>query len=103
MKLWLDDLHPAPDGWVWLKTAQDFIDALQTYNGNISEISLDHDLGDSKQDGTWLCNWIETQTHIGTLYPILKWHVHSANPVGKARMETILRNADRFWDSHYKM
>jgi hypothetical protein len=67
-KLWLDDERPAPEGWLWLKTAQAAIDALQRFKNiaedeplrtrlaqfdsglpdiwTISHMSFDHDLAD---------------------------------------------------------
>jgi hypothetical protein len=74
-KLWVDDLRPAPDGWLWAKTSAEAIDVLG--GGTIDAVSFDHDLGG--EDTTrpvvlWLC---EHDT-----WP-LKVHVHTANPVGR--------------------
>jgi hypothetical protein len=44
IRIWLDDLRPAPKNWIWVKTAQDTINLLNT--NEVCEISLDHDLGD---------------------------------------------------------
>lgn len=54
MKLWVDDLRPPPDDtWVWSKTSQNAIDTLMLAGlGEITEISLDHDLG-----GDDTCPW----------------------------------------------
>jgi len=30
MKIWLDDIRPAPEGWVWCKTAEVVIERLMT-------------------------------------------------------------------------
>jgi hypothetical protein len=43
MKVWHDDVRPAPDGWVWARTNEVAQHLLLT--GEVSEISLDHDLG----------------------------------------------------------
>jgi hypothetical protein len=44
MRVWLDDRRPPPDGeWAWVKTPEEAIELLAT--GEVSEISLDHDLG----------------------------------------------------------
>lgn len=43
MKLWHDDTRPAPDGWVWARTNREARRYLRT--GEVTEISLDHDLG----------------------------------------------------------
>lgn len=44
MKLWLDDERPAPDGWQWVKTADEAIYALR--DNLITHMSFDHDLAD---------------------------------------------------------
>lgn len=43
IRLWLDDVRPAPEGWTWIKT----VDEAKTYlmAGDVNEASLDHDLG----------------------------------------------------------
>lgn len=43
MKLWLDDIRPAPEGWHWAKTLAEAKEAV--LNNEIEEMSLDHDLG----------------------------------------------------------
>lgn len=73
--LWVDDLRPAPHGWLWAKTSTEAIRLLSTHS--IVEMSLDHDLGGddtSRAVVLWLC---ETEKH----WPQAT-AVHSANPVG---------------------
>ena len=96
MKIWLDDVRPAPIGWVWVKSAREMIAALLDNNGDIEIVSLDHDLGESKEDGTWLTYWIEQEAYNGTLEPF-EWLIHSANPVGTKRMAITMKNAERYW------
>jgi hypothetical protein len=43
MKVWHDDIRPAPEGWTWARTNTDAIRLL--VENEVSEISLDHDLG----------------------------------------------------------
>lgn len=43
MKLWLDDVRPAPEGWRWVKTAGEALTLL--LRGGVKIASLDHDLG----------------------------------------------------------
>jgi len=100
MKVWLDDVRPAPSGWTWVKTAPACIELLA--HGDVTELSLDHDLGDDEQ---------------GTGYDVLAWmeeacardawsgfeptiDVHSANPVGRSRM---LAAIDGFRRQHRAM
>lgn len=43
MKLWLDDVRPAPEGWTWVKTVDEARARLVA--GGVDHLSLDHDLG----------------------------------------------------------
>jgi len=83
--LWLDDLRPAPEGWVWVKTAHEAIEQLAREAFDV--VSLDHDLGDDEGLGTGLdvLRWIEEQVFLhGYRAPELR--VHSMNPVGREKM-----------------
>lgn len=105
MKLWIDDVRPAPDGYVWCKSvieAQVKIEAVdwtnffnhipgsETLNYEDIEIELidiDHDAGDFACDGgdyIRLLDWLE---ETGRNYPI---SIHSMNPVGVANMRAII-------------
>ena len=44
--LWLDDVRPAPEGWVHVKTVEEAKGYL--VKGNVQRASLDHDLGDDE-------------------------------------------------------
>lgn len=94
MKLWVDDMRPAPDGYVWVKTVNDarayIIGAeiwLQKPN-LITLIDLDHDAGDYANDGgdyIRLLDWLE---ETGRNYPI---RIHSMNPVWVENMRRIIQ------------
>lgn len=45
MNLWLDDLRPAPDGWLWARNIADAQRLAEQHAGQITLASLDHDLG----------------------------------------------------------
>jgi len=60
------------------------------------EISFDHDLGD-KDDAYSVATFIEAYAYKGYLSRI-QWHVHTANPVGRLRLQAALMSADRYWD-----
>lgn len=98
MKLWIDDVRPAPDGYVWCKSVDDaklFIQRCEDYMLNnltdamdIELIDIDHDAGEyAKYGGDYikLLDWLE---ETGRNYPI---HIHSLNVVGKMNMEAICR------------
>ena len=90
MKLWIDDVRPAPEGYRWCKSvnsAIDWIKYFEQYNNTIQLIDVDHDAGDYFWDGgdyVKLLDWLE-QT--GRNYPI---RIHSMNPVGVANMRAII-------------
>lgn len=110
MKLWLDDMRPAPIGWHWAKTVQEAQELLRT--GKVDEASLDHDLGacadcmGGKSPEEWLQLTGFTQMpncdHFGTGYTLVCWMeehdiwpankptVHSRNPAGAAKMRAAI-------------
>lgn len=95
MKLWLDDERKAPrGGWKVARTAQEAIKVLG--RGKVRLVSFDHDLG-QKKSGYDVAVWIEKRAAEGRLGR-LKWRVHSANPVGRQRIEAAMRSAERFWN-----
>lgn len=86
MKLWIDDVRPAPTGYYWAKSvnvAKEYI-----LCNDIEILDMDHDAGDyAKYGGDYirLLDWLE---EIGRSYPI---RIHSMNPVGVANMRAIIQ------------
>lgn len=95
MRLYLDDERPTPAGWISCRWPTDVIARLQA--GGVTEISLDHDLGDDvRGTGYDVLVWIERAVyHDGFEPPIMR--VHSANPAGRQRMEAAIR---QIWAMH---
>ena len=92
MKLFVGDTREVPDGtWTLVRTAKEAITLLQEHEGEIEEISLDHDLGEGL-DGYHLLKWIEAKVFLHSYKPPGIMLVHSANPVGKANMEAAIRS-----------
>ena len=90
MKIWIDDIRPAPYGYYWIKTVNEAITAIQEYFDEIEIIDLDHDAGDCAHQGgdyIQILNWLEM---IHFTRPI-KIHIHSMNPVGIQNMKTIIQ------------
>lgn len=106
MKLWVDDIRFAPDGYIWVKSVNMAKEYIEFYEKEmvkrvlehpvveeadtwaIEVIDIDHDAGDFASDGgdyIKLLDWFE---ETGRHYPI---HIHSMNPVGRQNMETICR------------
>lgn len=98
MKLWLDDVRPAPDGWIHVLTAEEAIARFAT--GEVVAASLDHDLGPSDAGtGYDVLAWIESAMAVHAWYgPLPRLHVHSANPVGRARMVAAVASIRQRYD-----
>ncbi len=93
MKLWLDDLRVAPEGWMWAKTVEDAKLALK--KNTVEVASLDHDLGGDQyhdkdkdgQNGMSLINWLEYNVMAGKQNYWPKFVIiHSVNPHAAAQM-----------------
>ena len=93
MKLWIDDVRPAPGGYHWARSVKDAIyqiewcERWECYGERIEVIDLDHDAGDFYHDGgdyIKLLDWLE---ETGRNYPIC---IHSMNPVGVQNMRRII-------------
>lgn len=93
MKLWVDDVQPAPGDcfheWAWCKavnTAKTIIEAAEKSGKEIELIDLDHDAGDyGPPDYIKLLDWLE---ETGRNYPI---HIHSMNSEGVENMRRIIQ------------
>jgi hypothetical protein len=95
VKVWLDDVREAPEGWAHVKTPEEAIELLRSRR--VEEISLDHDLGlttpESERTGYDVLAWLEEAVAMGTWeYAVPAIHIHSANPVGRQRMEQAIKS-----------
>jgi hypothetical protein len=103
MKIWVDDVRPAPDGYIWCRSVNQAKVLIQWVEGikvvyptqdfrevrvAIDVIDLDHDAGDYEKDGgdyIKLLDWLEENNFN---IPI---RIHSMNPVGIENMRRIIR------------
>ena len=92
MKLWIDDVRPAPKGYYWCKSVNEakrvICDPHIQYSHQIEVIDIDHDAGDYVSYGgdyIKLLDWLEETSRN---YPI---RIHSMNPVGVANMRKIIQ------------
>ena len=104
MKLWVDDVRPAPNGYVWCKSVNEarYAIELREHLKGLSWpfetgdeviqpfalIDINHDAGDYANDGgdyIKLLDWLE---ETGRNYHI---RIHSMNPVGRENMRAIIR------------
>lgn len=90
MKLWIDDMRPAPEGYVWCKSVNEAkLKVVESIQLRFSKpfIDIDHDAGDYAYDGgdyIKLLDWLEYMNYDVTI------HIHSQNPVGVANMRRII-------------
>ena len=105
MKLWIDDIRPAPDGYVWCKSVNEakhrigyckyFKNWIENHpnpgfeeQDEIELIDIDHDAGYYASDGgdyIKLLDWLEEVGYDGYI------HIHSMNPVGVENMRRIIQ------------
>ena len=91
MKLWIDDVRPAPEGYVWTKcvdAARVKIRIAENMGWKIEVIDLDHDAGELAERGGDYIKLLDWLQETGRNYPI---HIHSQNVVGRMNMEAICR------------
>ena len=95
IKIFLDDERQAPKGWIHVKWPKDVIKLLETYK--VSEISLDHDLGDdSRGTGYDVILWIE-EAVVTTGFVPPKIKIHSANASAALKMAAGVRSINTFY------
>ena len=92
LKIWVDDVRPAPEGYVWLKSVNEvkkyLADPHILCNYEISLIDLDHDAGDYAKDGgdyIRILDYLEMVGYNGDL------RIHSMNAVGVQNMRNIIQ------------
>lgn len=106
MKIWVDDIRPAPDGYIWVHSVNEAKEYIRFFEEetmrrillhpvieefdkwHIGLIDIDHDAGDFATDGgdyIKLLDWLE---ETGRNYPI---HIHSMNVVGIQNMRAIIQ------------
>src|SRR5688572_14441802 len=97
MRLFIDDLRTAPEGWVLTRTITEAIRILATQK--VEEVSLDHDIvyvnergeftGKCSQENytpvAWFIREMEEQDRPHTVY------IHTANPDGATALTGILK------------
>lgn len=92
VRLWLDDVRPAPEGWLHVKTVAEAKSVLSKIQ--VLDLSLDHDLGED-ETGYDLVKWL-AETHVN--WPYNKPTIHSMNPVGRDNMQATIERYGGYSD-----
>jgi hypothetical protein len=95
MKLWLDDVRPAPEGWIWVKTVECAVMELCREGQTVTHISLDNDLGEGQAEGYLVMNWLEERVYRFPHYHVPHCNFHTANPVAFRKMQAALESIER--------
>ena len=102
LKLWIDDIRSAPEGYVWCKSTNEALHIIRKHRDEITELSLDHDSGDYVSEGgdfIEVLNEMERLCHCvdpiyraawNCIFMNYTFRLHSANPVGVANMRVII-------------
>ena len=107
MKIWVDDVRQAPDGYVWCKsTNQALRKIVLEAKDEVELIDLDHDAGDFVKEGGDFINVLnelerlsrKTTTVDGVKFhgywhlkcKEIKFRLHTMNPVGRDNMRRII-------------
>ena len=95
MKLWIDDIRPAPKGYLWAQSTNEAKAIIKYYIkdywDNTIIIDLDHDAGAEVTDGgdyIKLLDWLEANNIVNEKFT---FHIHSMNPVGIQNMRAIIQ------------
>lgn len=97
MKVYLDDARPTPEGWVHARWPVDVIRLVE--GGGVTDVSLDHDLDDAEaaaqegrkeRTGYDVALWLEERVMTDPAFVPPHVVVHSANPVGRAKIRAAL-------------
>lgn len=103
MKIWIDDIRPAPEGYIWCKSVCSAIyeiEGIQMYDWipdipqeNLEIIDIDHDAGEyAKYGGDYieLLKWLEEREQRENTHRHYNIRIHSMNPVGVENMRRII-------------
>ena len=98
MKLWIDDVRPAPPGnYIWFKEINAALRFIRENAADIEIIDFDHDAGDfrrgGREDYIVILQEMQRLTRFHKIdFSHIKFRLHSANPVGVQNMRYIIQD-----------
>lgn len=98
MRIWVDDIRPAPEGYIWCRSVNETINTIDSldmmcgsFDSMIELIDIDHDAGDFASDGGDYIKLLDYfEECFGKDLPY-KIKIHSMNPVGVENMRRIIQ------------
>lgn len=96
MKIWVDDIRTAPDGFVWCKSTNEALCLIVDNIEDVEFIDLDHDMGYAfGGDAIKVLQELERKSRFDKEFSEsvkkIKFRLHSANPVEVQNMRTIIQ------------
>ena len=91
MRLWVDDVRIAPDGYIWAKSVYDAREEIvnsELQGTPYTLINIDHDAGSYLSEGGSYMRFLEWLEETGRNYPI---HIHSVNHAAVENMRQIIQ------------
>ena len=92
MKILMDDLRPAPNGFILCRSVNEAKQTIIAAAEPIELIDCDHDLGDYASDGGNGIKLLDWLAETGQHYPV---RLHTMNPVGRENMQRLI---ERYWN-----
>ena len=96
MKIWLDDMRSAPDGWERYTRAEDVCAVLLEQADKVTAISLDNDLGTNRLEGVYVAKLIAALAAVRMVGEI-ELRAYTDNIAAKQRMEAFFDMAKSCW------
>ena len=96
MRLWVDDIRPAPEGYLLFRTVNDTLRYIRLNSDYIELIDLDHDAGDCAKEGGDYINILREMKRLTIVkkmdFSHIKFRLHSMNPVGVQNMRALIQD-----------
>jgi hypothetical protein len=93
MRIYMDDARTTPTGWDRTYTVEETIAKLETRQ--VTDLSLDNDLGEGQQEGYKVLDWLEETVYFDMTFPIPMVTVHSSNASRVEYMHRVLSSIER--------
>lgn len=103
MRLWIDDIRPAPEGYIWKQNVASGWATIILAHSRMEKliIDLDYDAGEyAEKHGDYieLLNLLEEKSNTNKFWEeylkeYVSFHIHSMNTVGAENMRRIIRRS----------
>ena len=92
LRIYLDDLRSAPEGWLRTVDAEETVRLLESREAEIEAVSLDHDLGEESLEGRFVAREIVRLLTEGKLRGLRLVRIHTSAAGSGMGMEQMFRS-----------